>query len=98
MSATTPCRQCGTEVKTGSIYCHHCKAFHPTRNFEEEASAADAATAGPLPAVALHAIDLPFWDLVVLLVKLSFAAIPAVIIVALVWALVGGMLAGLFAY
>lgn len=40
-------------------------------------------------------IDIPFWDLVFLLVKLSMAAIPAVIILAVVWLIVGGFLVGL---
>lgn len=35
-------------------------------------------------------VKMPFWSMVAFLVKLSFAAIPAIIIIALVYALIGG--------
>ena len=41
-------------------------------------------------------INIPFWDLVVLLVKLSLAAIPAVIILAILWGIIGAFFVGLF--
>ena len=41
-------------------------------------------------------INIPFWDLVILLVKLSLAAIPAIIILAGVWLFIAGFLAALF--
>lgn len=40
----------------------------------------------PVTAVVLTEVQIPFWNLVVLLVKLAFAAIPAAIIIAVVWA------------
>lgn len=40
-------------------------------------------------------IDIRFWDLVFLLVRLTLAAIPAAIILAVVWLTVGGFLVGL---
>lgn len=39
-------------------------------------------------------IDIPFWDLVFLLVRLSMAAIPAAIILVVAWFIVGGFLVG----
>jgi hypothetical protein len=39
----------------------------------------------PLDAVILTGVHVPFWDLVWLLVKLAFAAIPAAIIIAIIW-------------
>lgn len=52
------------------------------------------------PAIATRSVvvgvEVPFTDLVVLLVKLALAAIPAMIIVALMVAMFGGMIAGFF--
>jgi hypothetical protein len=39
----------------------------------------------PLNAAILTGVHVPFWDLVWLLVKLAFAAIPAAIIIAVIW-------------
>ena len=44
--------------------------------------------------VIIKGIDIPFWDLVSLLVKFSFAAIPAAIIVAIIWGIIGSFLGG----
>lgn len=41
-------------------------------------------------------LDIPFGNLVWFLVKLSIAAIPAGIILAVMWAIVGAVFAGLF--
>lgn len=38
--------------------------------------------------VIIKGIDIPFWDLVTLLVKIAFAAIPAAIIVAIIWGII----------
>jgi len=40
-------------------------------------------------------IDIPFIDLVLLLVKLAIAAIPAAIIIGIIWTVIGGFLFGL---
>jgi len=45
--------------------------------------------------VVIKGIDIPFWDLVSLLVKISFAAIPAAIIVAIIWGIIMSFLSGL---
>lgn len=39
----------------------------------------------PVSAVVLTDIQIPFWDLVMLLVRIALAAIPAAIIVGFVW-------------
>ena len=39
-------------------------------------------------------IDIPFIDLVLLLVKLAIAAIPAVIIIGVIWTVIGGFVFG----
>ena len=38
--------------------------------------------------VIIKGIDIPFWDLVTLLVKIAFAAIPAAIIVTIIWGII----------
>ena len=38
--------------------------------------------------VILKGIDIPFWDLVILLVKIAFAAIPAAIIITIIWGII----------
>lgn len=51
----------------------------------------------PAAGVVVTGIEVPFLDLVILLVKLAIAAIPALIVVALFWAVVSGVVAGVFA-
>ncbi len=45
--------------------------------------------------VRIVGVDIPFIDLVLLLVKLAIAAIPAAIVVGIFWSLIGGFLVGL---
>ena len=45
--------------------------------------------------VRIVGINIPFWDLVILLVKLSLAAVPAFAILAVVWLFVGRVLIGI---
>ena len=44
--------------------------------------------------VIIKGIDIPFWDLVSLLVKIAFAAIPAAIIIAIIWGIIVSFLGG----
>lgn len=44
--------------------------------------------------VRIVGVDIPFIDLVVLLVKFAIAAIPAAIIVGVVWMVIGGFVFG----
>ena len=46
--------------------------------------------------VTIRDIDVPFWRIVLILIKWSIAAIPAVIIVALLYAALFAVLGGLF--
>jgi len=43
----------------------------------------------------ISGIDIPFSDLVMLLVKLAFAAIPAAIIIGLIWSIIAAFAGGL---
>jgi hypothetical protein len=45
--------------------------------------------------VTIHNIDIPFWRIVVILIKWSIAAIPAMIIAAILYALLFALIAGL---
>lgn len=44
--------------------------------------------------VRIVGVDIPFIDLVLLLVKLAIAAIPAAIIIGVIWTVIGGFLFG----
>jgi hypothetical protein len=46
--------------------------------------------------VTIRDIDVPFWRIVMILVKWSIASIPAIIILALLWIIAVGVLAALF--
>ena len=58
---------------------------------EQERKRQDLVTAKK---VVIKGIDIPFWDLVSLFVKIAFAAIPAAIIVAIIWVLIVSFLGG----
>jgi hypothetical protein len=46
--------------------------------------------------VTIRDIDVPFWRIVMILIKWSIAAIPAAIIVALIYATLAALLGGVF--
>ncbi|NKN33475.1 hypothetical protein [Marichromatium bheemlicum] len=46
--------------------------------------------------VSITDIKMPFWSMVVFLVKVSIAAIPAVIILSLIFAVIGAIIGALF--
>ncbi len=46
--------------------------------------------------IVIRGIDIPFMDLVVLLVKLAFAAIPAMIVIFTVFGLLSTLFSGVF--
>jgi hypothetical protein len=56
----------------------------------------DAMTNGTGNLVTLRDIDVPFWRIVMILVKWSIAAIPATIIFVLIWVLVMAVFAAIF--
>jgi len=65
---------------------------HSGYTFVDQAVAASKSDAK----VIVSGISIPFWDLVWFLVKLSIAAIPATIILAVIYTLFIGIIAGLF--
>lgn len=46
--------------------------------------------------IVIKGIDIPFMDLVVLLVKLAFAAIPAIIVIFTVFGILSALFGGVF--
>ena len=46
--------------------------------------------------VTIRDIDVPFWRIVTIMIKWSVAAIPATLILVLIWVLVGALFAALF--
>ena len=53
-------------------------------------------TNGAANQVTIRDIDVPFWRIVMIMIKWSIAAIPATIILVLIWLLVGTLFAALF--
>jgi hypothetical protein len=53
-------------------------------------------TNGAANPVTIRDIDVPFWRIVMIMIKWSIAAIPATIILVLIWLLVGALFAALF--
>ena len=56
----------------------------------------NAMTNGAANLVTIRDIDVPFWRIVMIMIKWSIAAIPATIILVAIWVLVGGLFAALF--
>jgi hypothetical protein len=46
--------------------------------------------------VAIADLDIPFWRMVAIMIKWTFAAIPAVIIVSLIFGIIGAVFGALF--
>ena len=62
-------------------------AFFPPKKSKKEQEEEDK-----IQKVSIASLDVPFLDLVFILVKLSLAAIPAAIILAVFWVTVGGLI------
>ncbi|GEM_PF-6833284 len=57
---------------------------------EERVEELKVSTSG-MKRVVITGLDIPFWDLVIFLIKLSFASIPAIFVVSGVFMLIGMM-------
>ena len=53
-------------------------------------------TNGAANPVTIRDIDVPFWRIVMIMIKWSIAAIPATINLVLIWLLIGALFAALF--
>jgi hypothetical protein len=45
--------------------------------------------------VAIADVDIPFWRMVAIIIKWTFAAIPAVILISIVFAIIGAIVSGI---
>lgn len=89
---SVPCRQCGTLVDQGAAACPRCGTPNPAGR----PSNAGFVPAGPSQIV-IRGVDIPFGDLVVLIIKIVLASIPAYIILLVILAIAGTIFGGLFA-
>lgn len=94
------CSSCGETLDERAIDCPACgTAVAHTMRGAVKAPAADpallVAERADASGVVIRGLDVPFGDLVFLLVKLAIAAIPAAIIVTLIMAVVWGVLGGI---
>jgi hypothetical protein len=82
------CPRCNNPRDPRSIDCIHC-----TQRQQEEGKAARENI--PLTNVSIVNINIPFRNLVGFMVKASIAAIPAFIIIMIIYTFAGGIMAGL---
>lgn len=111
MSIVRVCPRCSSETPRGHFACTECgKSLRGVPEIDLGAppvpvSPTDQmADANPLPPTrsvnftVITGVDIPFGELVLLMVKIRFAAIPAVIILGIAWAIgmaiIGAMLTG----
>ncbi len=78
------CRQCGKEWSPD-------RPSPPGENFS---GGPWAPAAGPSRGVVVSGVDIPFWDLVVFFVKAGVAAVPATLILALIWGVAAALFGG----
>lgn len=72
------CSECKAKISDTAANCPHCGAIplDPTRALPVEVSD----------------LDMKFSSMVWILIKLSFAAVPAVIVIYLAWTIIGGVM------
>lgn len=100
------CPKCGNEYDADRTGCGQCGAakpknaaviereVQPTPTAAARVAAATKDAAGRVPAtrVVLAGLEIPFGDLVILYIKLAFAAIPAALIIGLIVVIIRAML------
>lgn len=89
------CKECGNAVDENAPTCPHCGTPWPGRR--AAASHASAAPARQGGGVVITGVDIPFGDLVVLIIKVMFASIPAYLILFVIFSIIGVVFGGLFA-
>lgn len=81
--ALVQCEECGNNVSPKARQCVHCGCPRgPGANSE----------AAPL--VRVVAFDMDFGEMILMLVKLAIAAVPATIIVVILWTFIAGVFTG----
>ena len=77
--STVPCRKCGNPVDHDAVICPKCSAVHPAQRAPETSAGVRVQPAGP-GRVVIAGVDIPFGELVMLMIKVVLASIPAYII------------------
>jgi len=80
-SSLGACSDCGGLVSRQAMMCPHCGRPFGT---------------GPQYAVTVRDVKMRFWSMVLMLVSLAFASIPAMLIVITIGLAISGFLTGLF--
>jgi|TARA_B100000315_G_scaffold174691_1_gene163101 DNA-directed RNA polymerase subunit M/transcription elongation factor TFIIS len=95
------CQKCGTKVlfyrdeSTGAEKCPSCGTTNPHTPTNSEAYIESPTNISKAREVVIEDIRMPFWSMVVFMVKWAFASIPAMIIIAIVLSLCFSVLVGL---
>lgn len=101
MAILVTCSRCGDLYSNGGAACPTCQT--PRSGTEivtirgNDGAAPGAASSGLPQHVVVTDFDMPFGSMVTFMVKWAIAAIPAVIILFIVFAIAGAMLGGMFA-
>lgn len=85
-----PCRQCGASVDQSATVCPNCGTASPG----SRVAAAPHAGASP---VVITGIKIPFGDLVMLIMKVILASIPAYILLVIIFMMLAATFGGFFA-
>jgi len=88
------CKECGNAVDENAPTCPQCGTPWPGRR-----AAASYATAGPARqggGVVITGVDIPFGDLVTLIIKVILASIPAYIILMIIMLIIMAIFGGIF--
>ena len=90
------CSNCGADTTPGPSHCPQCGASLKTAAAVRIVGATESE---PIcrTRVVVTDVDMPFGSMVVFMVKWGIAAIPAVLILTVVWFIVAAMFAGAFA-
>lgn len=92
------CPNCAASVSGSAVACPKCGVpLTPAPPNAEELRAARVAAQGYVQKVVVTDIDVSFGQLVFLMIKITFAAIPAAIIVGFIVAIMGAVFGGLLA-
>lgn len=89
----TGCGQCGAaKPKNAVVIERAAQAATPTAAARVAAAMKDAAGRVPATRVVFAGLEIPFGDLVILYIKLAFAAIPAALIITLIVVMIRAVL------
>ena len=88
------CQGCGYTLEDGATVCSQCD--RPTSGYVESASSSRR-QADATHRVTVVDVDMPFWSMVAFMLKWTIAAIPALVILGVLFAVLSAILAVLLA-